>query len=142
MDAVKSETAKKMLHKVSKCLFGVGRKGPGQIYIVKKYNEPVCKVGLSCNVEERKKALQTGNDTPLILAVVYNVRNMQEAEKEAHAAVNFLSRKNNYPEFPGWRTEWYNVPGSGGLGKFDDIVTEALGKLLINKEIKADFNEI
>ena len=144
MEAVKSKTAKKMLIKVSKCLYGVSRKGAGYIYVVKKYKEGVFKVGLSCDPEIRLKNLQQGNETPLILAVVYEVKNMQEAENRALAELNFCRRDNQFPEYPDWVTEWCNVPysGLGGLKEVDAIITKAIKKLLISKKIKADFEKI
>lgn len=143
MEAVKSKAAKKMLSsKLSKCFFGVARKGPGEIYIVKKYKENVFKVGLSCDAEQRRKGLQTGNETPLILAVVYEVQNMQDAENRALEALAFCRRDKMFPEIPDWVTEWCDVPYSGGLEKVDDIVTEAIGDLLNGKERRADFDKI
>ena len=144
MEAVKSKTAKKMLIKVSKCLFGVSRKGPGQIYVVKKYKENVFKVGLSCDPKNRMKNLRSGNETPLILAVVYNVKNMQEAENRALTALSFCRRDKQFPEYPDWVTEWCNVPSSGlgGLEEVDAIITKAIKKLLLSKEVKADFKKI
>lgn len=112
----------------------------GYVYVIKKYKDDVFKFGSSNEPEKRRKTLQTGNETPLILAVVYLVQNMKEAENRVERALAYCSRKNMFPEFPNFQTEWYNCPN--GLQEVHDNITMVLYDLLEAIPIKEDFNEI
>ena len=116
---------------------------PGYIYVIKKYKVDVFKFGLSSDPEGRMKTLQTGNETPLIIAVGYVVWNMMEAENRVKKALASCSRKYMFPEFPNFQTEWCDCPN--GLQEVHNTITNVLtlSYLLAQSPIVAEnFNEI